>query len=106
MVVARVHGPPFAIEINLEPGAEIHGSARWRNANVSQIAGGVASGDIHAAAKRDGQMLVIAAHSGAFGIDVERGLGGTRVVISELNLAVNPIQNRLYTAPTRLRMAE
>src|SRR5579863_3995261 len=56
MVVTRVFHVPPPSEKDLEPGAEIHRIDVDRNADVAEIAGAVAGGNVHAAAKRDGKM--------------------------------------------------
>src|SRR5665647_2832392 len=51
MVVARIEGEPAAVEIDLEPGAEIHRRGIDGYADIAEIAGAVACRDIHAAAR-------------------------------------------------------
>src|SRR6187402_3081198 len=48
-VVARVEREPTAAQVDLEPGAEVHGRRRVRHADVTQVARGVARGNVHAA---------------------------------------------------------
>jgi len=52
-VVAWIKGVPVPTEEDLEPSGEIHSAVRWRQADVTQIAGAVSSRDIHAAAEGD-----------------------------------------------------
>ena len=65
MVVARVHRVPAPVEKDLAPGAEIHGVDVDRNADVAEIAGAIAGGDVHAAAQRDGETGEVAADADA-----------------------------------------
>ena len=63
-VVAGVEGEPAAVEPDLEPGAEVHGIVDRRDADVAEIAGAVARGDVHAAAERDREVGEVAADAG------------------------------------------
>src|SRR6516165_6677311 len=49
-VMPRIEGMPVSAQIGFEPGAEIHWIEIGGDANITQIARGVARGDIHAAA--------------------------------------------------------
>jgi hypothetical protein len=53
-VVASVEGEPTALEVHLEPGAEVHRRGVTRHADVAKITGAVTRWNIHAAAKSDG----------------------------------------------------
>src|SRR5438046_1851556 len=59
-VVAGVEGPPAVAEVDFEPRAEIHRTRNGRDADVAEVAGGVARGDVHAAAEGDRQVREIA----------------------------------------------
>src|SRR6202030_4078861 len=50
-VMPRIKGMPVSAKIGFEPGTENHWIGISRNANITQIARGVARGDIHAAAQ-------------------------------------------------------
>ena len=66
MVVACVHSIPTPIEKDFEPAAEIHRIDVDRNADVAEIAGAIAGGDVHAAAERNGEMGEVPADPDAF----------------------------------------
>src|ERR1700722_5917572 len=75
IVVTRIHIPPTAVEPHLVPGAEVAGCSR-RHANVADVSGDIARGDVHAARERDGEMLKVPADADALGEDVHGCLGG------------------------------
>ena len=79
LVVARVERPPAALQVGLEPGAEIHRRGRQRHADVAEIAGGIPRRDVQGAAEGDGEVLEVAADADALGEDVERRAGGPRL---------------------------
>ena len=56
---------------HFEPGGEIHRRIDRRDADIAEIARAVARRDVHAAAQRDGQVRVVAAHAlpGDEGVD-------------------------------------
>src|SRR5271165_1776829 len=97
MVVTRVFRVPAPSEKDLEPGAEIHWIDVDRNADVTEIAGAVAGRDVHAAAKREGEMGEVAADADAFMHGVAGATSWARVGITEPNLRVNEIADRLHT---------
>src|SRR5450432_1805861 len=53
MIVPGVQGKPPPAEIDLEPGAEIHRRGIDRHADIAEITGAIARGNVHAAAERD-----------------------------------------------------
>src|ERR1700756_572631 len=60
-VMPRIEGMPVSTQIGFEPGAEIHWIGIGGDANITQIARGIACGDIHAAAQGNREMGKIAA---------------------------------------------
>ena len=102
-VVAGVEGPPAIAEVDFEPGAEIHGAGGERDADVAEVAGGVARGDIEAAAEGDGEVLEVAADADAFGVDVEGGARGAGELIAEGDFAVHPVADGAGRADPALR---
>jgi hypothetical protein len=99
-VVPRIEGPPAVAEINFEPGAEIHGAIRGRDADIAEVAGGVARGNVEGTAEGNGEMLKIAADANALGVNAQRRAGGTREFIAEGDVAVDPIANRQDAGPS------
>ncbi len=99
IVVACVHVPPAAIQPDLVPGAEVAG-AGIRHADVADVAGDVARGDVHAARERDGKVLIIAADADALGEDVHGGLGGARGFVVEGDVRIHPIADGRGQRPT------
>ena len=61
--MACVKRPPTILQIDFEPGAEIHWGRLGRNADIAQVTRRVAGRNIQRAAKSDGQVLKIAADS-------------------------------------------
>ena len=87
-------------EKDLEPGAEIHGIGINRNADVAEIAGAIARGNVHAAAERYGEMREVAAHANPFVHGIAGAAGGARIRIAEPDLGVHEIADRLHALPT------
>src|SRR5204862_7277353 len=105
-VVARVEGAPVPAEIGFEPAGEIaRGPGLWR-ADVAEIARAIARGNVHAAAERDGEMGVIAADALAFRVSLPRRLAGARMLVSERDVTVHEIADRLDPRPARRRFLE
>ena len=105
-VVAGVEGPPAIPEIDFEPGAEIHGAGNGGNADVAEVTGDVAGGDVHAAAEGDGQMREIAADPEALAIAFGSGARVAGELVTELDVVVDEITNRLHPAPAERGVAE
>ena len=76
-IVARVEGVPTAAEIDFDPRRKIIRRVRRRNAYIGEVAGAIACRDIQAAAKSDGKMSVVAAHSLALCVCFKRRSGWT-----------------------------
>src|SRR5712692_4836377 len=51
LVVPSIEGVPVTVDVGLEPGGEIHRTVGWRHADVAEVAGAVAGGNVHAAAE-------------------------------------------------------
>ncbi len=90
MVVAGVHVPPFAVDEDLVPGAEVAG-AGVGDADVADVTCDVAGGDVHGASEGDGEVLVVAADADALGEDVEGGFGGAGGLVVEGDFVVDPV---------------
>src|SRR5271166_5917661 len=95
LVVARVERVPSPADVSLEPGAEVHRGGIGRHADIAEIAVHVARRNVHAPAKADRQMSEITADAGALGIGFERSPGRPCVLVSERNVAVDEVADRL-----------
>ena len=87
---------PTASEKDFGPAAEIHGIGINRNADVAEVASAISRGNIHAPAERDGEMREVAAYANAFMHGIAGAAGGTRIGITESDLCVHEIANRLH----------
>src|SRR5262249_53539027 len=105
-VVTGVEGVPATAEIDLEPGAEIHGIGIGDNSDIAEIAGAITRRDVHAAAKRDREMREVAADPAALKRHSRCGPGSGGVLIAEAHNRRNVIADRLYAWPPRRRLAE
>src|SRR5664279_4006190 len=105
-VVAGVKSVPAAVEEGLEPGREIHRPiGRWL-ADVTEVAGAVASRNIHAPAEGNGEMGIVAADTDLLvqSLHCRARLGG--VLIPEADMAMNIVADRLNAAPSGGRLPE
>ena len=100
MVVTCVHSVPASIEKDLKPGAEVHRVDINRHADVAKITCALARRDVHAAAKRDGKMGVIAAYADSLPHRIAGATGGTRVWVAESDLRMDKIANGPHAAVT------
>src|SRR5262249_42465803 len=98
-IVARIEREPAIAEVDLDPGAEIH-RIDDGHADVPQIPVDVAGRNVHAAAKRDGEVRVVAAHADAFLMGLERRSGRARVVIAKPDALVHEVADGLHAAPS------
>ena len=103
--MAGVHVPPAAVEPDLVPGTEVSGAGEG-DANVADVAGDVAGGNLHAASEGDGEVLIVAADADAFGEDVHGGHGGASFFVVEGHLGVDPIADGSGEGPAGAEMAE
>src|SRR5216684_2693008 len=105
-VVARIEGMPAATEVDLHPGGKIHGAVGRRNSDVTQVAGAVACGNVHAAAESDGQVGEVATDSGALVECLEGRLGHARMLVTESDVVVDVVADRLDARPSGRRRLE
>src|SRR4051794_19924015 len=82
-VVPRVKSVPAAVQVDFEPGAEIHRRRIAGDADIAEIAGAIPRRDIHAAAQRDREVGEVAADTDALLVPLKRGAVAARVVITE-----------------------
>ena len=106
VVVAGIKGVPVAVEEDLGPGAEIHGSGIDRYADVAEITRGISGGDVEASQKGDQQMRKITADAPPLLINVKCGFIRTSKWVAKLDVGVNPIANGLNAAPSERGIAE
>src|SRR4029453_1401903 len=98
-IVSWIERMPGTPEICLEPSGKIHRRGIFRSADVTQIAGAIPRGNVHAAAEGDGQVGEVAADALAVGEDLQGGLRGAREFVAELDVLVDEIANRLHAPP-------
>src|ERR1700694_1740044 len=104
--MARVERPPSVLQVDLEPGAEIHGRGlRWHT-YVSQVSGCVACRYVERAAEPDRQMLEITADSGPLRKHIQGSLRRACVLVTECHFPVYPAANSVHAAPSQLQVAE
>src|SRR4029450_1611449 len=65
-VVARIEGVTAPPETGPDPAGEVQRAIRRRHADIAEIAGAIARRNVHAAAKSDGEMGIVATDSLAF----------------------------------------
>src|ERR1700716_1173193 len=101
MVVTCVEGEPASVQINLEPGTEVHRRGIGGDADVAEIASAVTRRDVHATAQRDAEMREIAADADALFMAFPRGPIASGVVITETDAVVGIVADRLHPLPPR-----
>ena len=99
-IMTSIEGVPAFSKVNLKPGAEIHWVGNWRDADISQVTGYIARGDIHASAERDRKVCEIAANSDPFAKCIEGCPGRTRLQIVKTEMVVYKIANGLDSTPS------
>src|SRR6202034_741634 len=97
---------PAAGQKDLEPGAEIHWINVDRNADVAEIPGAIAGGNVHAAAERNGEMGEVAADAYAFLHGIARAAGRARIRVAEADFRVNEIADRLHNSRAAGQVSE
>src|ERR1700685_4665253 len=105
-VVARIEGMPRAANIDFHPRREIHDTVGRRNADIAQVAGAIARGNIHASAECDGEVREVAADSRTLVERLPSGPRGARTLIIEGDVVVDKIANSLNARPARLGQSE
>jgi hypothetical protein len=85
LVMTRIERVPTAAEIDLKPSAEIHRRRIGRYTDVAEIARAIARRNVQATAERDRKVGEIPTHPAPLGKCVPRGLGRTRMLITERN---------------------
>src|SRR5204862_4152546 len=78
---------------------EIHRSRIRGHTDISQIAGAISRRDIHAPAKRNSEVSKVAAHAPLLGKTSRSAPCRIGVLISERDMPVNEITDRLHPSP-------
>src|ERR1700677_1260128 len=102
----RIHRPPAVGQINLEPGAEVHGSKGWRYTNIPKVSGHIACRYVEGAAEGHRQVLKVPAYSNPLGKHVQRSLRGTGMLIAKSYPGMNPAADGADPAPARSHVAK
>ena len=102
-VEAGVEGEPGraigSLEEDLEPSGEVHGGVDGGEADVAEISGAVAGGDIEAAAEGYGGMGEVAADALFFVVGVAGGLAGAGEFVAEGDAVVDVVADGLDAGP-------
>jgi|SRR3954467_3354649 hypothetical protein len=91
-VVTWIESAPMPADIGFKPAGEISHRPWLRRADVAEIPGAIARGNVHAAAERDGKMGIVAADALAFLISLPRRFAGACVLVSESDVMVDESQ--------------
>ena len=102
----RIEREPAAVEEGLEPGAKIHGSGIPGHADIPEITRAVAGGNIRAAAQRHGEMGKVPANADALDMSFERSAVAAGVVVTEFDVAMHVVADRLHALPAATDAAE
>ena len=99
--MVRVDGIPTASgeTLSAQPLKSI-GLGSTGNADVAEVASAISCGNIHTPTERYGEMREVAAHTDAFVHGFACAAGGPRIGITEADLRVHEIANRLHTLAT------
>jgi hypothetical protein len=104
--MARVESMPRTAETDLEPSREIHWRGIGRHADIAEIAGAIARGDVHGPAERDREMREIAAHAGLLAPGISGRPAVARVFIAKGDVIVDEVADRLDGCPAQRRLVE
>ena len=104
--VSRIEDVPLPAQVGLEPGGEIPRRIRRRHADVAQVAGAVARGNVLGAAKGDRQMRVVPAHAALLLECLRCRTGHSRVLVAEFDTLVHELADGLHACPAGRRVAE
>ena len=105
-VVPGVERVPASVQIGFEPSCEVARRERGGGAYIAEISGAVAGRNVHAAAKRDGEMGIVAANADAFLERVLRSTRDPRRLVVERDVTVHVVANRLHTRVAWRSVAE
>ena len=105
-VISRIERMPCAAEINFEPTGKVHGSVRRGRADIAKVAGAIARGDVHAAAKRDGKVRIVAADADTFIKGFPGGPRGSGLVIIKCDMVMNEVTDALNKLPAGRQMSK
>ena len=102
----RASNEPAAVEKNLEPGAKIHRCWILGHADIPEITRAVAGGNILAAAQRNSEMGKVAANADALGMSFGGRAVAPGVMVTEFDMVMHVVANRLNSLPAALDIAE
>src|SRR2546423_14596615 len=105
-VVPRIKSIPAATEVHFHPGGKIHGTIGGRHADVAKITGAVACWNIHTAAESNGEVGIVAADSCALVECFKGRFRAARILITERDVVMDVIADRLHTSPSGRRLFE
>jgi hypothetical protein len=105
-VVPGVEREPPAVEVRLEPTAEVHRARRCGHADVAEVAGRIPRRNAQAPAKGQGQVIKVAAYTRPLLVDVVSTLERTGELVAKLDVAVYPVADGLHPRPAKPGLAE
>ena len=105
-LLARIERKPAAVQIDLEPRAEIHRRGIDGNADIAEIPRAISRRNVHASTQRNGKMCEIPADANAFVMPFRRCAVAARVMIAEADPRVSVVADCLHPLPARRHIAE
>ena len=105
-VVPGVEREPPAVEVRLEPTAEVHRARRCGHADVAEVAGRIPRRNAQAPAEGQGQMIKVAAYTCPLLVDVGGALERTGELVAKLDVRVYPVADGLHPRPAKPGLSE
>ena len=105
-VVAGIESVPTPAEKRLKPSREVHRPVRRRNTDIAKVAGAIARRNIHATAEGDGQVRKVATDARVLIEGLQRRLGWTRMLVTEQQMSMHEVADRLNARATSLKLPE
>ncbi len=100
-VVPRIEGMPVAVHVRLEPRGKVHRAIRRQRADVAEVAGAVARGNVHAPAEGDREMRVVAADALPLREHLPRRSRRAGVRVVERDVVMHVVANGLHPQGAR-----
>ena len=105
-IIPGVERVPLASQIRFKPSCEIaRRIGRWC-ADIAEISGAVARGNVQSSTKRHSQMGKVAAYAAPFLVGFSGRSRDARMLVAEGDASMNEIADGLHARPSRLRAAE